>query len=225
MVVELCRSIEAGDLDAVVAKIEAGADVNARGKGNATPLFWAFLFRQPEVFCRLLDLGADPNVLIANDRKLWHSSAVAGSSVTHLATGFSHGREYFNCVFPEEGEPRGDPNLQETATRRNGETPLYTIVGSVLPDKAERVRVLVEKGADVNYVVNNSKSLATAAVGRSAQYGLALIFLKAGTDPDIKFKQQAYLPLRELVEIRAERLYTEQERTEYRELVQWLSEH
>ena len=41
-VIALCRAIEANDLAEMERLVQAGADVNARVKGNMTPLLWAF---------------------------------------------------------------------------------------------------------------------------------------------------------------------------------------
>ena len=61
-VIALGDAIAANDLDRMRQLIAAGADVNAKGKGNMTPLLWAFFDEKPERFRMLLEAGADPNV-------------------------------------------------------------------------------------------------------------------------------------------------------------------
>ena len=66
-VIALCQAIEANDLEEMERLIEAGADVNARGQGNMTPLMWAFPDNKLERFKLLLEHGSDPNVKITTD--------------------------------------------------------------------------------------------------------------------------------------------------------------
>ncbi|MDR3110936.1 MAG: ankyrin repeat domain-containing protein [Planctomycetaceae bacterium] len=49
-VIALCRAIEAKDIKKIDRLVANGADVNAKGKGNMTPLLWAFPDNKPEVF-------------------------------------------------------------------------------------------------------------------------------------------------------------------------------
>ncbi len=60
-VIALCKAIEAHNLTEIDRLVKSGVDVNARGRGNMTPLLWAFPVGQ-DVFRKLLELGADPNV-------------------------------------------------------------------------------------------------------------------------------------------------------------------
>jgi ankyrin repeat protein len=66
-VIALCDAIAANDVARMKERIAAGADVNARGKGNMTPLLWAFVDNKPERFRLLLEAGANPNVYIESD--------------------------------------------------------------------------------------------------------------------------------------------------------------
>ncbi len=75
-VIELCRAIE--------ALIAGGVDVNAKGKGNMTPLMWAFPDEKLPRFEMLLRAGADPNVYITSDLGV-PNGFTKGDSVTHMA--------------------------------------------------------------------------------------------------------------------------------------------
>ena len=55
----LVRAAAAGDVDAMKAAIEAGADVNFSGFEGIRPLFWAMFAENKAGFQALLDLGAD----------------------------------------------------------------------------------------------------------------------------------------------------------------------
>lgn len=59
-VAALADAAAEGDLAAVDRAVEAGADVNAVGIDDATPLFWAIGAQNKEGFKRLLEHGADP---------------------------------------------------------------------------------------------------------------------------------------------------------------------
>jgi len=86
LVIALCEAIEADDLEEIDRLVAAGADVNAKGKGNMTPLMWAYPDHKPKRFERLLKHGADPNVIITSDLGTGRESTILGTSVTHLAT-------------------------------------------------------------------------------------------------------------------------------------------
>src|SRR5690349_18805045 len=58
----LAALIQAGNRDAALAKIAAGADVNAAQGDGTTPLHWAVYKVDPELVATLLKRGAKPNV-------------------------------------------------------------------------------------------------------------------------------------------------------------------
>ena len=105
-VIALCKAIEANDLDEMERLIQAGADVNAKGEGNMTPLLWAFPDNKPERFEKLLEHGANPNVLVTSDFNTKMSALRPGDSITHMACR-THFPKYFDLVF----DHGGDPNL------------------------------------------------------------------------------------------------------------------
>jgi hypothetical protein len=41
-VIALCKATEANDIAEIDRLVAAGADVNAQGEGNMTPLLWAY---------------------------------------------------------------------------------------------------------------------------------------------------------------------------------------
>lgn len=218
-VVALCKAIEANDLKAIDRLVAAGADVNAKGKGNMTPLLWAFPDNRPERFKKLLELGADPNVVVENDFNTRMSGILPGDSVTHMAcdTWFP---KYFDYVF----QHGGDPNLWH---RRRHKTPLLQLLVGLAREKKEKVQRLIELGADLNankdYEYTGGRTPAMTAVSAFGQYDLALLLLDAGAD------YRAYMTgsntrLIHIVAGEERRLprCSEQQREDYRKLVEWL---
>ena len=88
-VVSLCKAIEAKDLREIDRLVKSGVNVNAKGRGNMTPLLWAFPMGE-EVFKRILDLGADPNVVFSENFLLLKNKSVVFASV-ELADGGQKG--------------------------------------------------------------------------------------------------------------------------------------
>src|SRR5262249_43090774 len=140
-VIALCHAIEANDLAEIDRLIAAGANVNAKGKGNMTPLLWAFPDDKMDRFKRLLEHGANPNVVTESDFNT-HGGLSSGDSVTHMAcrTEFAG---YFEAVFAHGG----DPNLD-----KRGDTPLFSVINGVRADKKTMVQSLITKGADLNHM-------------------------------------------------------------------------
>lgn len=178
--IELCRAIEADDLEKIQQLINAGVDVNARGKDNMTPLMWAFPDEKLPRFEMLLKAGADPNVYIKTDLGVPNGFA-KGDSVTHMAcrTYFP----YFNAVF----ENGGDPNLIDGRRVERGQTPIYSVVEGAVPDAKERIKLLLDKGADINHRLEDFSGggniLIYAAI-HYGQYDLCSFLIDQGADPD-----------------------------------------
>lgn len=119
-VVALCKAIEANDLAEIDRLVAAGADVNAQGKGKMTPLLWAFPDNKLMRFKRLLEHGADPNVVVEDEFNT-RGVVMPGDSVTHMAAS-SYYPGYFEAVFAHGG----DPNLKRTSVLGMDDTPLFS---------------------------------------------------------------------------------------------------
>jgi len=174
-VVQLCRAIEANDLEEMQTQIAAGADVNARGKGNMTPLLWAFPDNKIERFKMLLEHGADPNVIVESDFNTKQLGIRPGDSVTQLAT---------ESVFPDHFryvmEYGGNPNLVNPKT---GESLLVLVIRRGRGDAKDRVKTLIDKGVDVNQRNPSGIPVVMDAASYFSQFDLALFLIDAGANP------------------------------------------
>lgn len=175
-VIALCDAIAADDISRMKDLIAAGADVNARGKGNMTPLLWAFVDNKPERFRLLLQAGADPNVYIESDFGIRQAFS-PGDSVTHMAC-----RSKFDHFWPvfEQG---GDPNFASKEPGRRGETPVYTVIKSGAGDKKKRIARLAEVGGSMNRAPGADRSPLATAESWFGRYDLCLLLLDLGADP------------------------------------------
>lgn len=224
LVQSLCVAIEANDLKEMDRLIDAGADVNALGKDNMTPLMWAFPDNNLARFSKLLEHGANPNVYFGSDFGTRGAMTSAGSSVTHMAcqTVFEG---YFEAVFAHGG----DPNLRKkTPAVAVGEAPLVSLIHSPVRDKISKLQTLLDKGADLNYANPYSRSCAVNdAVGWGGQYEIALFFLNCGAHFDRYFWPIDNRRLIHSVARERERAMASppERRAAFEALVQWLESH
>ena len=66
----LAKAAAKGRVGTVEELVDLGVDVNASGTKGATPLFWAM--SNYNGFKKLLELGADPNVIFGNGGSIMH---------------------------------------------------------------------------------------------------------------------------------------------------------
>jgi len=215
-VIALCQAIEANDLKEIDRVVSAGADVNAKGKGNMTPLLWAFPDNQLKRFERLLEHGADPNVVTESDfgvARAFH----AGDSVTHMAA-----RTAFPGYFAAVMEHGGDPNIID---RRGERTLLHNVITAGLPDAKDRVELLIGKGADVDIVDSIGDPPVREAVTWFGQFDIALILLKAGANTDT-YKPGTNSKLVHAVQAAGRKLdlMAPEQQNRYKILEQWLED-
>ena len=172
-VIALCKAIEAKNLNEIDRLVADGADVNTRGKGNMTPLLWAFPENKPEVFKRILEHGADPNVVITSHIPPPGPYGIEpGDSVLSFAAGIIY-PNYFKYVM----QHGGNPNLLD----KEGRSPLISVLSSSRPkkDKKEEIQILIDAGADLDYKNKENHTALSTAVSNGC-YSNALQLLEAG---------------------------------------------
>lgn len=168
----LAEAAGKGKLKKVDELVAQGINVNSRGKKNATPLYWAL--RNFEGFEKLLQLGADPNLLIADATAVVHSAA-QHKDIRFLKAVLDYG---------------GDPNL--TAGHMN-ETPIFNTIGLRTMDLEEAMFLLLDSGADIN-IQNEGEQFGMPWGGTTplikasnlGRYDIVYKLLEKGADPTIK---------------------------------------
>jgi ankyrin repeat protein len=217
-VVALCRAIEADDIPEIDRSLAAGADVNAKGKWNMTPLLWAFPDNKLHRFKHLLERGANPNVIVESDFGT-RSAILPGEAVTHMASESSF-PGYFDAVF----ENGGDFNLpKKTLALGKNQTPLFCVIKGSAPDKKQKVMLLIQKGANINHKDLGGTTPVMTAVGWGGRFDIALMLLEAGADYRIYQENQAQ-KLIHVVARQDSRLssYNAHQKADYQKVVEWL---
>ncbi|MDB4778286.1 hypothetical protein OAG68_02400 [bacterium] len=176
-VVQLCVAIFRGDVEEMETLIEDGVDVNAKGDGGMNPLYWAFhLNTNPRPFGCLLKHGADPNVIVDMSGRDEIQAVYPGYSVTNLSARGLYNR-HFKTVF----ENGGDPNLMNECVFKDWQAQAFFEVWACSPDYEERLKLLVEKGADLNVPSPRGVTFLIANSGSDdRRCGHALIALNVG---------------------------------------------
>ena len=157
----LAKAAGDGDAARIDELVDAGVDVNARGTRNATPLMWAL--RDVDGFRRLLELGADPNVIYDN-----------GGTIMHWAV--EHREDIILRLALSFG---GDPNLVDPLLKQ---TPLFEAMG---PDYRSKIPILLDAGADMNFQSMNGSTPMMIAAGQG-QFDIVYDFLQRGADYRIR---------------------------------------
>ena len=216
-VIALCKAIESEDLQEIDRLVKAGANVKAQGKGNMTPLMWAFPDKKLGRFRRLLEHGADPNVIFTSDFGTKGMQALKGKSVTHLASRLNS-FEHFKTVFTHGG----DPNLVQTSIIQTGESPLYITIQYGFSDKKQRLQLLIDKNADLDRLFSSGNT-PTMLAASGGQFDIALMLLKAGANPKAYNHRESMRLVHFLVRSEDKRkTWSTKQKNEYSFLVDWL---
>lgn len=176
-VIKLCKAIEARDLKEIQRLVKSGVDVNARGRGNVTPLLWAFPMGE-DVFRTVLELGADPNVVLTENYLLLKGKSVVFACV-ELVDGLMYSQLFYDVPMDNYLklvlEHGGNPNAED----QDGQTPLFAAM-KYGPHAARKIGELTRCGADLNHMDNRGyPAVYLAAAG---PYDSTLALLEAGAD-------------------------------------------
>lgn len=195
----LAKAAGEGNSKEVDKLVHRGVDINGRGTSNATALFWAM--HNIKGFEQLLLLGADPNVVFDD-----------GSTVIHWAVRKEE-NEFLSLLFKHGG----NPNLP---AGQMGETPLFVAMG---PDAKQKIKILLDAGANVNTQRNNGDTPAIVAASLG-QFDVVYTLLNHGADPNIKNKNGR--ALRDVIEFRRKTMDPGNELSRWMEkVIDWLNNH
>ena len=181
--VKFCEYIKQGKPESIAQAIKDGADVNAIGKSNVTPLFWAAIecpeVQRKEMIHKLLLLGADPNVVTTHENSRLRTG-LFDTSVAHLATESTDGA-LFDVVFAHGGNANLWPRFRKT--------PLHELATLNLPldEKKRRLMTMLEKGGhiDSRNMQNGGSTPAMEAI-RHGYVQFALLIFRLGADPTLR---------------------------------------
>lgn len=155
----LAEAARRGRVRTVERLVAGGTDVNASGVGNVNPLYWAQSLR---VFRRLLELGADPNVLYDD-----------GKTKMHFVAGYGDKR-YVEAALARGG----DPNVRDAW----GDTPLSASPLGMWP---ETVAALLDApGVDIEVPNRHGTTVAMKVAG--ARDDILLALLERGADYEVE---------------------------------------
>jgi ankyrin repeat protein len=153
-----------GDMKTINRLIAAGANVNAAGRHEITPLWWAAWAENKKGFTALLDHGANPSMQRTEGYPIMYL-VVEIRDPAFLEAALKHG---------------GDANLID---KRTGEPPLFR---AVMHDLCKHVKLLLAAGADANAQPLSGETLPATAIGVHRDYQLAYELIQAGADPTKK---------------------------------------
>jgi ankyrin repeat protein len=174
---DLAEAAGKGNIGKVEELVKQGVNVNSRGKHNATPLFWAIRNNNIDGFKKLLELGANPNLIINSSNKDQKTINAAGGekNVIHIAAKLND--EAFLVAALQYG---GNPNV---VTGDFQETPLFDAVMNVHNDKA--LIILLNAGANINFKDSFGATPVMQAV-YITRFDLVYELLNKGADYKIK---------------------------------------
>lgn len=162
----LAKAAGKGKIKKIEELVKSGVDVDAKGTQGATPLFWAMA--NYKGFKKLLELGADPNIVYGD-----------GNTVIHTAVRIKDSR--FLEALLEHG---ANPNLKVESVGK-WQTLGYTPLFDALSQGKDRVDLLLSSGADLNAKDNFGATPVMSAVGRG-DFEIAHYLLERGADYRIK---------------------------------------
>jgi ankyrin repeat protein len=159
---ELAKAVVGGDLERIETLVGEGVSVDSVDRKDTSLLEYAVNWDRKASFARLLELGADPNLLSAsNHTTILHWVAV------------NYDSEWLRMAI----EAGADPNI----ANKSGRTPLFPAMAAKNPNNLE---LLLDAGADINHQDVAGQTPAVFAAG-VLDYESVLYLLKRGACPDI----------------------------------------
>jgi len=161
----LAKAAGKGQIERIDNLVNAGQSVNELGTGSTSALFWAMRRSNLQGYQRLLQLGADPNVVFSDGGTVMHWAVIQKTSDQFLVLALKYG---------------GNPNLVSGGYQKD--TPLFSTLVEGFEDRFE---ILIEAGADIDFQDGfNQRTPVLAAL--LTQGELAYKLLELGADYTLK---------------------------------------
>lgn len=160
------KAIASGNKKRMQALLDEGADVDAMGKEQMRPLFWAMVKQSLKGFEFLLENGADPNIVKTDER-------TGDTPVIELAA-IAANRRYLELLLAHGANPNAP-------TGGASRTVIYSAIFNL---RLENIQLLVEHGADLNHQDGNGQTPSATATDTKA-FELVFWMLEHGADPTI----------------------------------------
>lgn len=155
----LAEAVDSGDLLQIEEQTRNGIDINKKANCGMTVLFWATITENKKSFKKLLELGADPNIILRNDNSVIFCCAGLNDPY-YLIESLKHG---------------ADPNLVEP---RQKETPLFR---AATPNGIKNIQILIKAGVDLNKQ-NKFGNTALLEAASLNQYDVVYELIVSGAD-------------------------------------------
>lgn len=155
------RAVKADDADAVHQALASGADVNARGKHDVTPLLYAVGIGSKNAASALIEKGANPNL----------KDAEGDCSVTLAVQAYARDPQLLQMVL----DAGGDPN----AKRPNGNPVMTRFIND---HNLDAITYMHSKGADLNIDISEQPMVVNPAI--TGDWDVVLHLLKLGASID-----------------------------------------
>lgn len=159
----LAKAAGKGKVSKIEKIVSQGVSVNGRGAKNATPLFWALRKQSFKGFKKLLELGADPNILFDDGGTVMHWVA-DDKFLKFLQAALEHG---------------GDPNLIACMF---AQSPLFDAIDSSSEiSKTPAMDLLLKAGANINKK-NSFGNTPVLHAAESIRFDIVYKLLQHGAD-------------------------------------------
>jgi len=136
---EVAKAIRKNNPKAIeqLVKTQPTINLDKPGKGGMTLLFWAAAHRYPNTVEKLLQMGANPNVVLDDGKDKTHIIAMCASGKIDKT---------FELLLKYNADPNGE--MQGTPA----------IFKTVYARRFDRMRLLLDKGADINAIDKQTDS-------------------------------------------------------------------
>lgn len=213
----LCEAISAGDVQTVRRLIDSGVNLNASGKHGLTPLYWAYIVDNMELFKLLLKHGADPDQKLQEpigprwQRPFFRGDSVMWSSLKQTRPDYCLAALPYTADADQVGQT-GDNFINLFLIEDLGVTPV-------------RMRRFIQFGIDVNRKDRFGETPCHQALVSQTGWdrpNACLELLKAGADPRSRHTN-GLGDVADRVESRLSKLKDDDK--SYDQLVAWLNEN